>query len=293
MRKLLLLLLLPFCLRAQFIISSGTPSSTILHIEVRDYDNNQGCAGNNDGWTWFTWWNGYTLARPDSALHCENGGYNDSAASAVVNNIQYQVDCSCNNDNPINMFIRNYKTGAKTDSLIIYSDQTGHTTHRLTLLGICKLSGTDSLLLGGYERYNHPPAITHPDTMYGIWRWLPNETTAYWVYNTEVSGSYGMNGLAMNGNLLYIVSEMSDTLEVINTTTWTQSAVKDMAQSGGSFRGIAIIGSTILVGNDTDTTIDYYDLTTLNALVPATRDMSDFAYGGNILYGLWTINEYR
>lgn len=292
MKKFILLFLVfPFCLKAQFVANTGAPSAAILHIEVRDYNGDQGCLSGSAGWTRYTWWNDFSAAHLDSLNHCENGGYNDSAESVVINNVQYQVNCSCNNINPINMFVRNYKTGVKTDSLIIYSDQAGHTTHRLTLLGICKWQGTAYCLLGGYERNLHPPAITHSDTLFGIYRWTPGETIAYYVYDTEVSGSYGMNGLAMSGGLVYTVSELTDTLEVINPATWTQSAVKDMGQPGGTFRGVAVIGSTIIVGNATDVTLDYYNLSTLNYV--SNRDMSDFVAAGNILYGLWVKDEFR
>ena len=279
MRKwLILFLFIPCFLFAQ---------NTILHLEIRDYNNDEGCAGNNDGWTWYYYWNDFSLARADSFLHCNNDGYDDTGQSAIVGKMKYEVTCACNDDNPINMFVRNYYTNTLLDSLIIYSNQTGHETHRLTLLGICKWTGKDTLLLGGYERYNHPPAITHADTMYGIWKWVPGETTAYWCYDTETSGSYAMNGLAMNGSLLYCVSENTDTLEVINTSTWTQSAVKDMGQPGGVFRGLAIIDTTIIVGNATDNTLDYYGITALAAF-GTPRDMSATVRSGNILYGIWT-----
>jgi len=291
MKRLFLLFLLATSLKAQFISNGGSPSSTILHIEVRDFDANEtSCATNSSGWTRYTWWNSFSAAHLDSLEHCENSGYNDSAESVVINNIQYQVNCACNDANPINMFVRNYLTGAKTDSLIIYNVETGHTTHRLTLLGICKWQGTPYCLLGGFERNNHPPAITHADTLFGIYRWTPGETVAYYVYDTEASGSFGMNGLAMHGGLVYTVSERTDTLEVINPATWTQSAVKDMGQPGGTFRGIAIIGNTILVANNTDVTIDYYNL---SLTYQSSRNMKDFVAAGNCLYGLWTKDEYR
>lgn len=274
---LLLFIFIPYFLFAQ---------NTILHFEIRDYNNDEGCAGNADGWTWYYYWDSFALARPDSFLHCNNDGHDDTAQSVTVGKTKYEVNCACNDANPINMFVRNYYTNVLLDSLIINSNETGHETHRLTLLGICKFSGTDSLLLGGYERYNHPPAISHPDTMYGIWRWIYPDTFATWVYNTEASGSFGMNGLAMNGNLLYCVSENTDTLEVINTDTWTQSAVKDMNQAGGTFRGLAIIDTTIIVGNATDNTLDYYGLVGLNYL--SNRDMASTVRSGNILYGVWT-----
>ena len=292
MKKFILVTLLfsTITVYGQVAFFAGDELSTILHIEVRDYNDDQGCTGNADGWTCYTWWNDFTEFK-DSSLHCDNGGYNDSGASAVIGNTQYQVNCICKTDNPINMFIKNYTTQVVIDSLIIYSDQIGHTTHRLTLLGICKLPNNDSLLLGGYERYNNPPTITHPDTMYGFWKWLPNDTSATWCYNTEVSGSYAMNGLAVHGNYVYSVSERTDTLEVVDVTTWTQVNVVDMGQPGGCFRGIAIIDNTVLIGNQTDATIDYYNLSTLTYI--SSRDMSDFVDTGNILYGLWTKQENR
>lgn len=288
---LILLLLFPILCYSQVgTVASGKSPETILHIEVRDYNGDQGWTGNKDGWTYFTWWNTFALVQ-DSSLH---GGYNDSAASAVVGNTQYQVNCICNVANPTNMFVRNYSTQALVDSFVICSNQAGHTTHRLTLLGICKMPNSDSLILGGYERYNNPPTITHPDTMYGFWTWYPGETTAYWRYDTEVGGSFCMNGLAINGNYIYSVSEMTDTLEVVDYTTkpWSNVAYKDMGQTGGTFRGIAVIGSTILVNNSTDVTLDYYNLYTLDYIT--NRDMSDFVDAGNILYGLWlhTKNRY-
>jgi len=46
-----------------------------------------------------------------------------------------------------------------------------------------------------------------------------------------------------------------------------------------------------LIGNQTDVTIDYYNLSTLTYIL--SRDMSDFVDAGNILYGLWTKQENR
>jgi hypothetical protein len=282
MKKILLILL--------FILPSFLFAQTTLQVEIRDYDGDQGCGGGLgfSGWTWYYNWNDFSLARADSFPHCNNAGYDDTAQSVVIGKTKYEINCACREANPINMFIRNYFTNALLDSLIIYSDQVGHTTHRLTLLGVCRLIGTDSLLLGGYERQGEPDAITHADTMFGIWKWKPSETTAYWAYDTETSGGYGMNGLVMKDSLVYIVSQNTDTLEVINANTWAQHAVKDMGQTGGSFRGIALIDTTIIVCNSTDKTLDYYGITALNAMTPATKDMTYIVDTGNILYGVWT-----
>lgn len=287
MKKIILFLLIPFILKAQFIANTGAPSETILHIECRDYNGDQGCLSVYAGWTYYLWYSDFVFVR-DSLVHCENDGYNDSAQSVVINNNQYQVNCACNDLNAINMFVRNCLTGAKTDSLIILSDQTGN--YRLTLLGICKWQGTAYCLISGYEREAHPPGVPADDN-YGIYRWTPGETTAYYLYDTGASGGYGMNGLAMNGKYVYTVSENTDTLEVIDTSNWTQSAVKDMNQAGGQFRGIAIIGSSIIVANATDKTLDYYNLSDLS--YSSSLDIAEMIIEGNILYGLWTRDEFR
>ena len=56
------------------------------------------------------------------------------------------------------------------------------------------------------------------------------------------------------------------------------------------FRGIAIIGGTVIVVNQTDKTLDYYDLD-LN--YQSSKDMSSYVVTGNVLYGAWTIDEFR
>ena len=243
-----------------------------LCVEERDYSDSEGC-GINVGWTHYFEYP--SMERVKEYFH-DQDNLNDSGQSYCIGSIQYQINCIFGGYN-LFLFEKDSNTLIESRALKCVDGEA------LRILGI---SGKGSTLFLGAMNY---PSYDKQ----GIFTYEIDNTSN--IAQLRLTTANAATGLSRKGDILYYVSQDDDQLHVVNASgnvnspgyEWWEYEAATLPEDGvDHYRGAAIVGSEIIVGNVTACKLHWLELGNYTEM--KQFDFSSFLHDpGNKLYGVW------